>query len=200
MSDYSYNDNAICPYCDHEESDSWEIEQNTSEEWFQVECGSCEKTYLFERNISVTYNTERADCANGMTEHKWENRVSAPREYSIGKQQCKVCFSDREISKEEWEKIESTMSKPNTSMSMDEQWVPAEHYALNVIWKRVNRHGKYHDKPMKYTEFVEAIEQYARNKQVEALKDVLDNHHYRSDCYTHCIPERIKELEDALIS
>ena len=80
-------------------------------------------------------------------------------------------------------RFKSTMSKPNTSMSMDEQWVPAEHYALNVIWKRVNRHGKYHEKPMKYTEFVEAIEQYARNKQVDPFDFVWP-------CEPDCSKER----------
>src|SRR5690606_6162496 len=101
---YLLNDNMICPYCDYEDNDSWEVESNSSDEWFQVECGNCSNTYLFERVIDVNYSTKKADCANGITIHKWKNIVSAPREYSIGKQQCRICFSDREISKQEWEK------------------------------------------------------------------------------------------------
>lgn len=114
MSDVKFllNDEAVCPYCEHEESDSWEIEPNKTDEWIQVECGNCSKTYLMERVVSTAYSTERADCANGMAEHKWKNRVSAPRSYSVGKQQCEVCFSDREISAEEWEKIEYDHNHP----------------------------------------------------------------------------------------
>lgn len=115
MTDVKYllNDEALCPYCDSEQSDSWEIEPNKSDEWFQVECDNCSKIFLFERVVSVEYSTERADCANNLgVEHKWKNRVSAPREYSIGKQQCQVCFSDREISAEEWEKIDADHDHP----------------------------------------------------------------------------------------
>lgn len=109
MTDVKYllNDEAVCPYCDHEESDSWEIESNTSDEWVQVECGNCSKTFLMKRVVTVEYTTEKADCANGIVEHKWKNNVSAPREYSIGKQTCEVCFSDRTIDKKVWQMIDA---------------------------------------------------------------------------------------------
>lgn len=114
MTDVKYllNDEALCPYCDHEESDSWEIDPNTSDEWVQVECGNCSKTYLMKRLVTVQYTTEKADCANDLADHKWKNRVSAPREYAVGKQYCEVCFSDREISPEEWEAVEADHSHP----------------------------------------------------------------------------------------
>lgn len=114
MTDVKYllNDEAVCPYCDHEESDSWEISANVNDEWVQVECGNCSKTYLMERVTSVAYTTERADCANGLAEHQWRNRVAAPREYAIGKQQCEVCFTDREIDAAEWEKIDADHTHP----------------------------------------------------------------------------------------
>lgn len=107
---YSMNNEAVCPYCDYEESDSWDIQSDTSDEWVQVECGNCSKTYLMERTVFVKYSTERADCANGLAEHKWKNHVSAPREYAVGKQCCEVCYSDRQISTDEWEKIDADPS------------------------------------------------------------------------------------------
>lgn len=112
--DYKYygNDEAICPYCDYVESDSWEIAQDTQEEWVLIECGNCDKKYLFEREAKVTYTTEKADCANDITEHKWRNKVSAPRHYSVGKQYCEVCFTDRKIDEAEWEKIEADHNHP----------------------------------------------------------------------------------------
>lgn len=109
---YYGNDEAVCPYCDYEESDSWEIAQDSKDEKTLVECGSCDKQYLFERVVAVTYTTEKADCANNITEHKWENNVSAPRSYSVGKQTCKTCFSERTIDEAKWEKIDADHNHP----------------------------------------------------------------------------------------
>lgn len=114
MSDVRYllNDEAVCPYCNYEGSDSWEIESDKTDEWVQVECGNCLKIFLMERVVSTKYTTERADCANGDADHKWKNRVSAPRKYAVGRQSCEVCFSDREIDPEEWEKIDADHNHP----------------------------------------------------------------------------------------
>jgi len=114
MSDVKYlmNDEAVCPYCDHEQSDSWEIATETRDEWIQTECGNCGNTFLLERVVQVSYSTERADCANDLVEHQWKNRVSAPRDWSVGKQQCRICFSDREIEVDEWQNIEADHSHP----------------------------------------------------------------------------------------
>jgi hypothetical protein len=106
------NDEAVCPYCDEAETDSWEISQDTNDEWVQVECGNCSNTYLMERVVTVQYSTKRADCANAISEHKWKNRISAPREYSVGKQVCEECFSERIIQSDEWEKIDADHSHP----------------------------------------------------------------------------------------
>lgn len=46
---------------------------------------------------------------------------------------------------------------------------------LLVIWKRINRHGRYYDKPMKYTEFVEAVTQYTNSKIADELMRVAVN-------------------------
>lgn len=108
---YLLNDEAVCPYCDYEESDSWEITGDDGDK-VQVECGNCSKTYLFQRVVSVAYTTYKADCANDLTEHQWKNHVSAPREYAIGKQGCEVCFSERVIDTAEWEKIEADLNHP----------------------------------------------------------------------------------------
>lgn len=62
MSDYKYlyNKNAICPYCDNEEYDSWEVRCEDGET-VTTECSSCEKEFKFKRNVEVQYSTAKMD-------------------------------------------------------------------------------------------------------------------------------------------
>lgn len=98
MSDlkYKYNDNAVCPYCDAEQSDSWEINCDDGET-VQTECDTCEKTILFTLHVTVQYSTDTAPCMNGESEHQWRQRVGAPKEYFVGKQVCDRCFAERTV-------------------------------------------------------------------------------------------------------
>lgn len=57
--DTDYTDETVCPYCGHEEQDSWELCPNVGEADGLTECGDCEKTYRWTRNTSVTYNTRK---------------------------------------------------------------------------------------------------------------------------------------------
>lgn len=46
-----YTTNIVCPWCGHEESDSWEcIDEDES-----AECSSCEKEFEYERYTEVSY-------------------------------------------------------------------------------------------------------------------------------------------------
>lgn len=47
------NDEAVCPYCGEEQSDSWEL----SIDYGKMDCGDCFRPFLYEREVSVTYNT-----------------------------------------------------------------------------------------------------------------------------------------------
>lgn len=46
-----YTRNATCPWCGYENVDSWELEDG------EYDCGSCEKPFVVERQIEVTYST-----------------------------------------------------------------------------------------------------------------------------------------------
>lgn len=52
-----HGDFAVCPYCDYEDKDSWEIED--AEGGCYASCNSCGEEYFVTRNVSVTYTTEK---------------------------------------------------------------------------------------------------------------------------------------------
>lgn len=45
---------AICPWCGHEDPDSWEYGEGETD----VECPSCRKPFTVEVTVSVEYTTE----------------------------------------------------------------------------------------------------------------------------------------------
>ena len=52
-----YNkDNFICPYCEYEFSDCFEWPNNGAHR-----CSECNNTFLFEKEISIYYLTERIE-------------------------------------------------------------------------------------------------------------------------------------------
>ncbi len=46
-----------CPYCGHIEPDAWELPFGDGDSEIDLTCGSCERDYLCERVVLVTYNT-----------------------------------------------------------------------------------------------------------------------------------------------
>lgn len=46
-----------CPYCGHEDQDSWEFGGH-QEEPLEVECGVCERPFVVTMYIQVTYTSE----------------------------------------------------------------------------------------------------------------------------------------------
>lgn len=100
----------ICPYCN-----KWvdfDTEDKYDEDYlYEVECDSCDKKFGVRASMTWNYYEEKVDCWNGEP-HKYKNRVSAPREYSIGKQMCEDCGDEREIDREEWEAIDADNSHP----------------------------------------------------------------------------------------
>jgi uncharacterized Zn-finger protein len=57
---HEFTPNAVCPYCGHIDRDSWELGDGGTDG--ETECGACEKTYLWERNIIVEYSTKIKEC------------------------------------------------------------------------------------------------------------------------------------------
>jgi hypothetical protein len=52
-----------CPYCGHEDRDSWEHSEGG-----EMECGDCGRDFTFEVHTTVDYSTKRKDCDG---EHVW---------------------------------------------------------------------------------------------------------------------------------
>jgi hypothetical protein len=65
--DCEYTDAIVCPYCGHEQSDSWEIcgDRNDGE----TDCGECEKKFSYSRDFTVNYTTHKSACLNGEAPH-----------------------------------------------------------------------------------------------------------------------------------
>ncbi|NDZ93314.1 hypothetical protein G3I13_01885 [Streptomyces sp. SID6673] len=98
----------LCPYCN-----AWvdfETEEAFDEEYlYQADCGDCDKKFGVRASMSWNYYEEKVDCWN-TGEHRWKNRVTAPREYAVGKQACEDCGEEREIDATEWEAIDADQS------------------------------------------------------------------------------------------
>lgn len=95
----------LCPYC-NEWVDFDTEDMYDEDNLYEVECGSCDKKFGVRASHSWSYYEEKVDCWND-GEHKWKNRVSAPLEYSIGKQMCEECGETREIPAPDWYDIEN---------------------------------------------------------------------------------------------
>ena len=53
-----FNDDPVCPYCDHRKRDAWELDCGPGLEGStEVDCGSCGREYFVERCATVTYTT-----------------------------------------------------------------------------------------------------------------------------------------------
>lgn len=51
--EYTYEPQLKCPYCGHEDSDSWEISDDSG----TIECGSCGNEFDYERIVTVDYSS-----------------------------------------------------------------------------------------------------------------------------------------------
>ena len=51
----------VCPYCGHEDSDSWELPGDDGEIG-ETECGECERTFNYYRDITVTYTSMKKEA------------------------------------------------------------------------------------------------------------------------------------------
>lgn len=51
--EYNLQSSIVCPFCGHVDSDSWEVRDDEGE----MDCGACGSTFLYRRNVEVTYDT-----------------------------------------------------------------------------------------------------------------------------------------------
>jgi len=47
------NHNCVCPYCGHQDRDSWELTEDSG----TVECGACSRPYTYSRVVNIEYST-----------------------------------------------------------------------------------------------------------------------------------------------
>jgi len=65
--EHKYQKEITCPYCNHEEFDSWQF----TEESGLHACGSCEREFNVSRDIEVTYSTSKIDCEDNESQHDY---------------------------------------------------------------------------------------------------------------------------------
>ena len=56
-------DQLVCPYCGHEDNDSWELGESDD----RHQCGACDKFFKYDTQVSRTFFSERVECLNGGT-------------------------------------------------------------------------------------------------------------------------------------
>lgn len=59
MSRQYYGETPICPFCEHENRDGWEIDLGGIEGDGEVTCGSCGEEYFISRTVSVRYLSQK---------------------------------------------------------------------------------------------------------------------------------------------
>lgn len=111
--------NIKCPYCDWENSDSYEFTEDSG----NYICEDCGKEFFVERNIQITYDTSRINCEEKGLTHKYEfdSKYSKTSNFENRKwndipeekwqyfriMKCTVCgdYEFQHLTKEEYQKI-----------------------------------------------------------------------------------------------
>lgn len=82
-----------CPYCKHEETDSWEWEElRHSDDTTEHECEECGKNFNITLSISYEYTTKGL-CKKNNEEHKWDyfDHIREDNEERCFGRKCLVC-------------------------------------------------------------------------------------------------------------
>lgn len=75
--EHKYENQIKCPYCDWEDSDSWEF----SEDDGISACGSCGKEFNVTREIQVSYSTSRIECEEDKHNYQLESHFVSKGKY-----------------------------------------------------------------------------------------------------------------------
>ncbi len=68
--DTDHTVNMICPYCGHEDRDSWEVNPGELEyDDYEVECDHCGKAFIVSKRCSITYTTKKMKYALDQEKH-----------------------------------------------------------------------------------------------------------------------------------
>lgn len=63
MIEHSNSDDLICPYCEYQFSDSWELIPSGG--WATIGCHECGKEFEYEANTQVTFNSWTNEGSEG---------------------------------------------------------------------------------------------------------------------------------------
>ena len=90
--DIDYSDDPTCPYCGHKTNDTCEMDH--SESTFQNTCGHCDKVYLCNANIIISWSSQKADCLNTDEDtHLWTEWELVFKDGKWEQRRCKSCDS-----------------------------------------------------------------------------------------------------------
>jgi len=94
-----------CPYCGHYQDINHEDGFGyTEDELHEMECESCEKSFVFTTSIIFHYEAHKADCLNG-SEHNYVAQHCYPKEMT--QMYCTMCDDRRKPTEEEFKLIMS---------------------------------------------------------------------------------------------
>lgn len=94
------NDDLECPYCGKGLEVCHDDGQGYAEGVkHQMECGHCNKSFVFETSISFYYEPEKADCLNDGN-HKYKPTNTYPKEFT--KMECVMCGTQRNPTDDEF--------------------------------------------------------------------------------------------------
>lgn len=97
--EHQLTENSVCPYCGTEHYDDGDgpIEGEQT-------CAGCGKYFYSDANVSVSYDTRKLDCRNGLSSHRWEFIEWYSKDHPKDYFRCRTCdqteFREKKPSKE----------------------------------------------------------------------------------------------------
>lgn len=76
--EHEYTQEIICPWCGYEHGDSWEHLRDSDDNF---QCNDCDKYFSYERDIEVTYSTQRKKCKDKCSYELDKDKVRNPYIY-----------------------------------------------------------------------------------------------------------------------
>lgn len=80
---HKYTKDIMCPYCNHEVSDSYEYNDYSDE---NIECPECGEEFYLEVYTEINYSTSKVDCT-GLTPSK-EHEYDEPTYLDVSQADC----------------------------------------------------------------------------------------------------------------
>jgi len=95
--EHNSTDEIICPWCGYHHGDEWELSLDSDD----LICDDCEKEFHYNRDVSISYTTERKQCGNNGCEYEvaeYSPYVFNGKNWTIWK--CKTCSHQKTLTGE----------------------------------------------------------------------------------------------------